>query len=174
MTVEVNQLASGRSRLLYGGLIASLALNLLFVGLFATAVWEHRYEHPKVGEPGLLGFVKELAPDRQSTVRDEIMAARESLKELRANVRKSWIDANTLLTAEPFDKAKFKAALAELADIEGKYKAALNNAMVETADQLAPDERKLLQSWREKRRPGLLAPNKGAGAEHSKDDGKGD
>jgi uncharacterized membrane protein len=171
VTVEVNQPAPRRSRLLYGGLIASLALNLLFVGLFATAAWEHQYEHPKTSEPGLLGFVKELAPDRQGVVRDEITAARESMKELRATVRKSWLDTNALLTAEPFDKAKFKASLAELADIEVKYKAALNNAMAETAEKLAPDERKLLKSWREKRRPGLLAPNKG---ERSKDDGKSD
>lgn len=171
MTVEVNHLTPGPPRLLYAGLIASLAVNLLFVGLFATAAWEHRRGHPKKSEPGLLGFVRELPADRQSAVKSEIAAAREATKELRATVRKSWLDTNAVLTAEPFDKAKFKASLDELSGIEAKYKAALYNAMADTAEKLAPEERKLLQSWREKRRAWLLGAK---GGERSKDDGKGD
>ena len=114
-----------------------------------------------------MGFVKELPDDRQDVVRAEITAAREAMKDLRATVRKSWVDANTLLTAEPFDKAKFNAALAQLREVEDRYKTGLNGALADTAEKLSPDERKLLQSWREKRRPWLLTPR----TEKSKDDG---
>jgi uncharacterized membrane protein len=169
VTVEINRLAPVRPRYLYPGLIASLALNLLFVGVFAAAVWHHHQAGPKPKpiEPGLLGFVKELPDDRQDVVRAEITAAREAMKDLRATVRKSWVDANALLTAEPFDKAKFNAALAQLREVEDRYKTGLNGALADTAEKLSPDERKLLQSWREKRRPWLLTPR----TEKSKDDG---
>jgi uncharacterized membrane protein len=167
VTVEINRLAPVRPRYLYPGLIASLALNLLFVGVFAAAVWHHRHSAPKPMEPGLLGFVKELPDDRQDVVRAEITAARDAMKDLRTAVRKSWVDANELLTVEPFDKAKFNAALAQLREAEDHYKTALNGALADTAEKLRPDERELLQSWREKRRPWLLTPR----TEKSKDDG---
>jgi uncharacterized membrane protein len=158
VTVEVNRFAPVQPRYLYPAFVASLALNLLFIGLFAAAAWHHREESARSNEPGLLGFVKELPENRQAAVRNEITGAREALKDLRASVRKSWVDANALLTVEPFDKAKFTAALAKLRMSEDLYKTGLNNAMADTAANLSPDERKILQSWREKRRPYLLRP----------------
>lgn len=156
MTAEVDHLSPARPRYLYPAFIASLALNLLFIGLFAAAAWHHHEESSKPFEPGLLGFVRELPESRQAAVRNEITGAREGMKDLRATVRKSWTDANALLTAEPFDKAKFSEALAKLREEENLYKTAINNAMAETAASLSPEERKILQSWREKRRPNLL------------------
>ncbi|CAA2140566.1 periplasmic heavy metal sensor [Hyphomicrobium sp. ghe19] len=166
MTAEVNHLSPARPRYLYPAFIASLALNLLFIGLFAAAAWHHHEESSKPFEPGLMGFVRELPESRQTAVRNEITGAREGMKDLRATVRKSWADANALLTAEPFDKAKFSEALAKLREEENLYKTAINNAMVETAASLSPEERKILQSWREKRRPNVLK----ARGEQVKDD----
>jgi uncharacterized membrane protein len=169
VTAEVNRYASARPRHLYAGFIASLALNLLFIGLFAAAVWHHQRSARSI-EPGLLGFVKELPADRQDAVRQEITAARDSMKDLRTEVRKSWVDTNGMLTLEPFDKAKFNAALAQLRDIENRYKTGINGALADTAEKLTPDERKLLQSWRERRRPWLLKSR----SDQAKDDGKSD
>lgn len=179
MTVEVDQRPPGRSRYLYPAFIASLAFNLLFIGWISAAAWHHRNEELKRSERteelkrsdhGMLDFVKELPPDRQSPVRDEIVAARASLKDLRASVRKSWIETNNLLTAEPFDKEKFKTAMTQLRDVENQYKKALNNALADTAEKLSPDERKLLKSWRETRRPRLLRHTGENGEDKSKPD----
>jgi uncharacterized membrane protein len=171
VTVDVDQRPPRRSRFLYPAFIASLALNLLFIGGIAAAAWHHHHsDRLKAREAGLLGFVKELSADRQQPVRDEITAARESLKDQRAAVRKEWIATNDLLTTEPFDKEKFKASMAQLRDVENQYKTGLNNALAETAAKLSPDERKLLKSWRETRRPWLLRRSK----EHSGSSSKSD
>lgn len=156
MTVEVNKLAPARPGYLYPALIASLALNLLFVGLFAAAAWHHYEKSQPTNDHGLLGFVKQLPENRQDAVRNEITGARAAMRDLRANVRKSWTDANAMLTEEPFDKAKFVETLAKLRETENVYKTALNNALAETAASLSPEERKILQSWREKHRPNVL------------------
>jgi uncharacterized membrane protein len=161
VTVEVNQsMPNDRSRYLFPGFIASLAVNLLFVGVVLAAVWHRHFEEaaPPPPDKGFLGFVDKLAPDRQSIIKDKILAARASMKDLRADMRKKWIDANGLLDVEPYDKAKFLAALMALRASEDSFKNAIYNSVAETAEDLTPDERKLLLKWREKRHMKILMP----------------
>jgi uncharacterized membrane protein len=160
VTVEVNQSpAAPRPPYLYQGLIASLAVNLLFVGLFVAAFWHHEVQHPRPpADNGLLSFANQLSEEHQEPVKKEVAAAREAMKDLRASLRKSWLDANALLTEEPFDKGKFLAALLRLREMEDRYKTAIYNTVADTAGMLTPDERKLLQKWRASRRPMLLVP----------------
>lgn len=161
MTVNVNHsLPAARPRYLYLGLIASLALNLLFIGTFAAAVWHH-HEEEKRRDSGFLGFISQLPSDRQEPIRQEVMAARASMKGLRDNVRKTWTDANALLTAEPFDQAKFLAALTQLRTAEDAFKGAIYNSVASTAGKMTPEERKLLQEWRAKRHAQMLKPRNG-------------
>ncbi len=161
MTVEVNHsMPTDRSRYLYPGLIASLAVNLLFVGVILAAVWHRHFEEvgPPPPDKGFLGFVDKLAPDRQGVIKEKILAARASMKDLRADVRKNWIEANNLLDDEPFDKAKFLAALMALRASEDSFKNAIYNSVADTAGDLTHDERKLLQKWREKRHIKIVMP----------------
>ncbi|RUO99174.1 periplasmic heavy metal sensor [Hyphomicrobium sp.] len=158
MTVEANRSSpADRSRYLYMGFIASLAVNLLFVGLSAAVVWHHHQEEEQPRrDMGFLGFVNKLAPDRQPIIKAKVMSDRAAMKDLRANMRKTWIEANDLLTAEPFDKAKFLAALMKLRTAEDNFKNAIYTSVADTAETLTPDERKLLQEWREKRHARIL------------------
>ncbi|MBS0250605.1 MAG: periplasmic heavy metal sensor [Proteobacteria bacterium] len=156
MTVNVDQARpAGPPRYLYPSFIASLALNLLFIGLFATAVWHH-HEEDKTRNRGFLGFVSQLPPDTQAEIRQQVLEKRAAMKGLRENIRKTWVDANAMLTEEPFDKAKFLAALMQLRTAEDAFKGAIYNAVADTAVQLTPDQRKLLQEWREKRHAFML------------------
>jgi len=158
VTVNVDQTRpAGPPRYLYPSFIASLALNLLFIGLFATAVWHH-HEEEKERDRGFLGFVSQLPADKQAEIRQQVLASRTSMKGLRDNIRKSWADANALLTQEPFDKAKFLAALMQLRAAEDAFKGAIYNAVADTAVELTPDQRKLLQDWRAKRHASMLKP----------------
>ena len=153
MTADADQRPPKRSRYLYPAFIASLALNLLFVSGIAAAYWHNTHDHKRVH--GMMVFVDMLPADRQPVVRAEVQAVRDSLKDLKASVRKSWISSNDLLTAEPFDKEKFKASMAQLRDVAGQYKSALNDALANMAEKFTPAERKLLHDWRENRRPWL-------------------
>jgi uncharacterized membrane protein len=155
MTTENGGATQGRSRWLYGGLIASLALNLLFVGGFGAAAWHHRHG-PRGDDMGLMGFARELPADRQKLLRDDIAAARQTIRPLRVAARDAWDEANAALTAEPFDKDKYKAAMDKLTETEGRFKSAMASAFADTAAKLTPEERRSLQSWRERRRPHIL------------------
>lgn len=149
--------APRRSRWLFPALVASLALNLLFVGgVVGAKVMHKRYGGPHGADFGLMGFVRELPDERRKLIRDEIKKAREAMKPMRATVRDAWGEANAVLTVEPFDKQKFKAAMAKLSDAEVQFKTAVSNSLADTAEKLTPEERKQLQAWREKRRPGFF------------------
>jgi uncharacterized membrane protein len=145
-----------RSRWAYVALIASVAVNLLFVGLFMNAAWHLHTETEEPKTPGFLGFIEKLPADRQAPLRQHVTSAREALNGQRAEVRQAWLDANALLTAEPFDKAKFSAALETLRQLEANYRTGIYGMVSDTAAMLTPDERKLLQQWRMERRAKFL------------------
>jgi uncharacterized membrane protein len=155
MTVEIGGSPDTRSKWLYRGLVASLALNLLFAGGLGAAAWHHRHG-PRGDDTGLMGFARELPGDRQTMVREDIAAARLTIRPLRKAVRESWDEANAVLTQEPFDKEKYIAAMGKLTESEGRFKSAIASALADTAAKLTPEERKSLQGWREKRRPHMF------------------
>ena len=162
-------------RYLYLGLIASLAVNLLFVGLFTTAAWHlHQEETDKPRDQGLLGFVSGLSAERQRAIRQEVVTARATIDGLKADLRKSWLETNTLLTTEPFDKAKFSASLMQLRDVEARYRTSIYKMISDTAGMLTPEERKQLQQWRAARRAKFLdqREDKDKPQDQAKDSGK--
>lgn len=139
--------APKRPRWLYGALVASLALNLAMLGGAAGAFWHHRHEHR--GD-GLTGFVRQLPADRQGPLRDFLKGEREKLKPVREEIRAGWRETNTLLGQEPFDKDKLKAAMGRMNDAEGRMRAAIADALVETAGKMTPEERQSMKAWRER------------------------
>jgi uncharacterized membrane protein len=155
MTTDIGGVPETRSKWLYRGLVASLALNLLFAGGLGAAAWHHRHG-PRGDDIGLMGFARQLPQDRQKIVLEDITTARQTIRPLRKAVREAWDDANAVLTQEPFDKEKYKASMARLTDTETRHKTAVASALADTAAKLTAEERKSLQVWREKRRPHMF------------------
>ena len=150
MTTEPEAVAR-LPRWLYAVLIASLAVNLLFIGGVGAAYWHHRgHGHGRGDDFGMMGFARDLPPERQKLVRDQVTVTREAMRPLRRALRDAWADSNKVLTAEPFDKEALKAAMARQAEAEGKFKTAISAMFADTAEKLLPEERRQLQAWREK------------------------
>lgn len=136
-----------RPRWLYGALFASLAVNLVMLGGAAGAFWHHRHDHR--GD-GLTGFVRQLPADRQGPLREFLKSEREKLKPVREEIRAGWQETNALLGQEPFDKDKLKAAMGRMNDAESRMRAAIADALVETASKMTPPERQSMKAWRER------------------------
>jgi uncharacterized membrane protein len=142
-----------QKRWIKGALIASLALNLLIIGIVAGGIWRFRH-HGAFGlaERGLMGFINHLPTDRAQLLRGEVTSKREGLRPLRREANEAWQASNDVLTAEPFDKEKFKAAQAKARESSAKLEAAVADTMADLAEKLNPDERKHLRNWRERQR----------------------
>ncbi len=152
---EKGDVAAGKPARLKWALVASLALNLLIIGSAAGAFWSHRhggrhFSHGQGREHGLMGFVRELAPDRQGEIRAAIEVEREKIKPIRAAVKDGWTETNNVLGTEPFEKDKLKTAMTRMIEAQTRMRVAISDALVETAAKLNPEERQKLKVWREK------------------------
>src|SRR6516225_9650470 len=105
-------------RWLLAALFASLALNLVVVGLVAGAIWRF---HPPAWAPitpSLVGFASALPPERRKQLWDQTAEERAELRPLRREVRTARDETVRVLAAEPFDRQQFLAAQARQADAE--------------------------------------------------------
>lgn len=144
-----------RPRWMFYLLLASLALNLLFVAGAATAAWRfHHHGGKHFGghqAGGLKGFVRQLPADRRRELGADMRAARETLRPTRDEIRSAWDKVNAVIGKDPFDRAAADAAIAELSAAEARFKSGLSNVLLNTAAKLTADERKQYQAWREAR-----------------------
>ena len=149
-----NGTTGGSGRNLRPALMASLALNILIVGGVAAALllphlhgWKGR---PK--PPGLAGFAETLPADRAAFVRGKVDGQKGAFEAIFKEERESRQAARLILMEEPFDVAKFKAALDRVAQAYDKETRTRMMLVADTAAQLTPEERKQLHAYFEKHR----------------------
>jgi len=149
-----NATTAGSGRNLRPALMASLALNVLIVGGVAAALLlPHLHggkRHPR--PTGLAGFAETLPADRGEFVRQKVQAEKANFEAIFKEERESRQAARTILVEEPFDVAKFKAALDRVAQAYDKETRTRMALVADTAAQLTPDERKQLHTYFEKHR----------------------
>jgi uncharacterized membrane protein len=135
-------------------LMASLALNVLFIGAVGgTLIWSrHSGWRPHGRHGGLMAFTQTLPPERGEALRRKIESQEMVLEPLREAERQARDAARSALMTEPFDIEKFKAALERAADADSKERKARLAVFAETAAVLTPDERRQLHLWFERRR----------------------
>jgi len=149
-----NDAIAGSGRNLRPALMASLALNILIIGGVAAALLLPHL-HGWKGRPrpsGLAGFAETLPPDRGAMVRQKVQAEKDNFEAISKEERESRSAARAILLEEPFDAAKFKAALDRVAQTYDKETRARMALVVDTAGQLTPEERKQLHAYFEKHR----------------------
>ena len=143
--------AAGRtSRRIRYALIASLALNLLFVGTIGGSIWAFR-RHAAWSTSGvnshLLGFTSTLPAERKFAVWQATREDRRALRPLRKEVRAARAEARQVLLAQPFDKQKFSAAQMRVLDAEVAARRAAHQLFIGVAAVLSPQEREAFARW---------------------------
>jgi uncharacterized membrane protein len=135
-------------------LIASLGINLLFIGLAAGALWRFRGPPVAIGiTPNLLGYASSLAPDRRKMLWDVTDSERQHLRPFRREVRLAREETLKILMEEPFDRAKFLKAQERQEEAERRARVAVQALYAKIAASMTYEERHAFQAWREARRP---------------------
>lgn len=140
-----------RRRWIWIVLIASLALNLLFVGFVAGSWWRH-------GGPGgrhqiITGSVEKLMQDLPPAKREHASALlkqhRETVKPARQQIKEAKKAAKEALLTEPYDEEKVKAALSRFREIRSLRHESQHNMLLGLLKELNLEEReKLLNNIR--------------------------
>jgi uncharacterized membrane protein len=149
-----NDVTSGSGRKLRLALMASLALNILIIGgIAASFVLPHMHGWRGHKPEGLAGFAETLPPDRAQLVRQKVQGEKANFESLSKEEHESRAAARAILIEDPFDVAKFKAALDRVAQSLDKQARARMMLVADTAAELTPEERKQLRAYFEKHRP---------------------
>ena len=131
-------------RWMWVALVASLALNLLVVGVVIGAGMFRRHFDGTTASaigPGLVRFGLSNTESRAET-RRILMSERERILPLRRELRDARRGVVDALLAEPFDPAKFRAAQATVVALERRLGEESLDAVTAVAGTLNADQRK--------------------------------
>jgi uncharacterized membrane protein len=146
-------------RWIWIALIASLAVNLLGIGVVAGAFWQVQYARATDGDalPGRLAqFADTLPKERGAEIRDTARAAQAAMSPLRQEARRARRESIRLFLSEPFDKEKFAAAHTRMIAAELEVRQAYLRTLTEIGGKLTIEERRQLMKWRKHyRSPGF-------------------
>jgi len=144
---------SGYSKLL----IASLAFNLLFIGLVAgAAIVRHRWHGPRdasLGDPSLRGFMFQLPKERREAIRASGEQVRQAWRPLRRAVHEAREAYNAAMNAQPIDTGLVEKTLGELIAAESTARRAGIAVLTNAIAQMTPDERTRFQEFRRRHEP---------------------
>jgi uncharacterized membrane protein len=158
MTLGASTMDGGRApRWMLVLLVASLALNLLVLGLVGALMWRIRIPPPwaHAVAPNLLGYASTLPADRRKELWELSAQERKQVRPFRREVRAARQETIKTLVAEPFDRQQFLDAQVRQADIENRAREAVRSLYVKIAEGLTPEERRGFPQWRIHRRPAV-------------------
>jgi uncharacterized membrane protein len=135
-------------------LVASLALNLLVIGMVGTLMWRTRIPPPwaRTVTPNLLGYASTLPAERRQELWELTAKEREHVRPFRREVRAARDETVRALSAESFDRQRFLAAHARQMEVETRAREAVRDLYMTIAATLTPEERQGFQHWRTERR----------------------
>ncbi len=144
-------------------LLASLALNALFVGGLASAFFKHGSERQPQGRQNIGAYVSTLPKARSEAIMKRADERRRVIGPLRREVRQARDETLSALTADPFDRDRFMNAETHLIEAENALRLAQRDMLADIAVSLTPDERRAYIRWRGPQR----APHDGNGPPQS-------
>lgn len=154
MTADTPVPMNARARLSRGGriaLLASLALNVLFLGGFVSALVRHGGGQPMRngnGNNGLGAYVQTLPADRSREISRRLNDKRQALGGLRREARTARDEAFATLSADPFDQERFVAAQKRLIEVEHRQRLGQLEILADIASAMTADERRAFLNWR--------------------------
>jgi uncharacterized membrane protein len=133
-------------------LLASLALNAVFIGGLISAVLRHD-RNPFIARAGssqqnLAAYVTTLPAERRMSIFKSVSDKRQALMQHRGVVRRARDDAQASLASEPFDREKYLLAQTRLVQAEHDQRLSQRDMFVDIASAMSADERRSYIRWR--------------------------
>lgn len=150
--------APAKRRWLKPVLVVSLALNLVFAGLVAGAIWKRGYDgsrgaRHKIFEAAIEQMITELPAEKRKSAENILARLRSEVlprARSRRQARKRAIEA---LKADPFSEEDLRNALANVRGIRADVDKGMHELAVELVREFdAEERRRLLEIYRSKKR----------------------
>jgi uncharacterized membrane protein len=138
-------------------LLASLALNLFFLGTWAALTWRHYSQHqhgPWTPAVRIERMAAALPPGDAEKLRAELRAHTGDIEAATAAFRAAQRHMRDALRAEPFNADALRAAMADARTARDKLDEALQNVVAAASAGMTPEGRRKLADWTPYRRNG--------------------
>lgn len=127
-------------------LIISLAVNLLFVGLIAGALWKRHHEQwrPRnvVLELAIKQMMSELSQDKWDAGEKALGDLRDQGPENWDQIRGLRKEAVQAMTADPYDEQRFADTLARLREAHGEKRRVRHQVVIDFLRDMTVEERR--------------------------------
>jgi len=155
-------------------LLASVALNVLVLGVVAGTMWRLR-DAAAAGAlgPNMLAYSTTLTGERREQIRQMFHERRAAIRPLRRAAQEARRDMVRTLAAEPFDKAALAAAHERMLAAETQVRRAIGAVVADAAEKLTAEERRGFMRWRGRRGPGGPGGDSDLVPDHEGEGGKG-
>ena len=149
-------------------LLASLALNVFFLGVVGAGAVRHYWHTPRhVSAPlpprtaaeRIDRLAATLPPEDGEKLRAEMRQDETSLEAAHTAYRGAQESTRVALRAEPFDMAALRTAMSEVRAARQKLDLALQDVIAKAAGEMSPEGRRKLSEWSP---PSHLPPNQSA------------
>lgn len=151
----------GKRNWLKIGLLASLAINVLLLGLIGGSAWRLRdAAMTNAIGPSMFAYSNTLPGDRRAEIRRLFVERRPVVRPLRVAAQQARREVREAMVAEPFDKARLVAAHDRMIAAETRLRTAIGGVVADAAEKLNAEERRAFTRWRGGRRggPGGMNP----------------
>ncbi|WP_186002520.1 periplasmic heavy metal sensor [Mycobacterium sp. KBS0706] len=127
-------------------LVASLALNLLLLGVLGTWLWR---SDSRSGPSALSEAVATLPEPDRTTLAQLLEQRRAQSKAIGDELRQQRAAVNEALSAEPYDPDKVAAALAAMSDEFKELRGVVQGTILEIMPKLSAEQRRKMLERRD-------------------------
>jgi uncharacterized membrane protein len=137
-------------------LLASLALNLFFVGAWAALTWRHYAQQrgPWTPEMRIERLAASLPSADGEQLRAQFRAHAQGIEAATSAFRQAQIRMRAALRAEPFNAEALRAGMADARAARVKLDEAFQDVIATASAAMTPEGRRTLADWTPHRRHG--------------------
>lgn len=156
MTDAGDPIPAGRPRrrwLLPTALVVSVAANL-FLGSILVGQFTHQRTQSELGVfQSFRRFTETMPKETREIVRESFVARRADMRKQRGELREARAAVRAALGADPYDRKAAEGAFERLRQANEALSQSAQEALIEAAAKLPPDQRRRIAEVREPPRP---------------------
>lgn len=163
-----------KSKIILIALLASLALNLFFVGGIVSRVAGFQEFGPRPIPQNVSWIIRDLSETRQTELAPLMEQNRSDANTIRRQMFTAQRRVNEQIASADYDAAALEQAFIELRAIGLVYQELSHQQMLSILGELTPEERAIAREFMQRRGPREGRGGEGRGGEGRGDEGRGE
>ena len=142
-----------RERLILIALLASIAINLVFVGGIGYRATSFREMGPRPFPPNVGWVVRDLSEERRAELEPLLQQSYQEILPMRREMFEAQRRVNELMASTDFDSTALEQAFTELRALNERYQTLSHQQTISLLAELTEAERQMAQEFVQRRGP---------------------